>query len=373
MAEISPTTEEKVAEVPSSSASSDEDDNPRPRKKAATKRRTYKPVSTDIPSCGIYSTLSTDSGLEQLKFTNLPAGFSLEDEDDEEDDIDVVSQKRRKPSKRHKDQSNNNSDLIFLGDSTPKRLNTSIEIRSPSPPPHPYRQEVWDEDRIHQRKHPKYSEILSAVLRYKITSLPSLNDSVSTPGGSSKVIDLDSPSSVSPRKRRKEMTVKIRTRGGMQKFIMQMNEMFTSVMETLAKMEGVDKSWIKLVKADDDISEYDTPSALKLRVSDILECVIVDPTSVPADSVENESLNITPSLDDCVEIKIQGQDRTSKMKYTLQKDRPMREIMAKYSQSSGVALDKLKFLFDGDVIDPSQTPEDLDMDEENAVDVIISG
>ena len=47
--------------------------------------------------------------------------------------------------------------------------------------------------------------------------------------------------------------------------------------------------------------------------------------------------------------------------------------MAKYSQSCGIDLQKLRFYFDGDVIDPSNTPEDLDMDEENAVDVVISG
>ena len=49
-----------------------------PRKKAATKRRTYKPVSADtVPSCGIYSTLQSNVGLGDLKFTNLPQGFSL--------------------------------------------------------------------------------------------------------------------------------------------------------------------------------------------------------------------------------------------------------------------------------------------------------
>ena len=64
------------------SSSSEEEDVPGeipvPRKKAATKRRTYKPVSADtVPSCGIYSTLQSNVGLGDLKFTNLPQGFSL--------------------------------------------------------------------------------------------------------------------------------------------------------------------------------------------------------------------------------------------------------------------------------------------------------
>ena len=45
--------------------------------------------------------------------------------------------------------------------------------------------------------------------------------------------------------------------------------------------------------------------------------------------------------------------------------------MAKYSQSCGTPLDKIKFMFDGDVINPNETPEDLDMDEEGVIDVVI--
>ena len=52
-------------------------------------------------------------------------------------------------------------------------------------------------------------------------------------------------------------------------------------------------------------------------------------------------------------------------------DQPLREIMAKYSQSCGTPLDKIKFMFDGDVINPNDTPEDLDMDEEGVIDVVI--
>ena len=51
----------------------------------------------------------------------------------------------------------------------------------------------------------------------------------------------------------------------------------------------------------------------------LTDCVIVDPSSVP---IENESLlDITPDLDDCVQIKVQGQERKSKMSFTLQKVR----------------------------------------------------
>ena len=38
----------------------------------------------------------------------------------------------------------------------------------------------------------------------------------------------------------------------------------------IAGVEGIDKSWIKLVKGDDDISEFNTPKDANIRVTDIL-------------------------------------------------------------------------------------------------------
>ena len=93
----------------------------------------------------------------------------------------------------------------------------------------------------------------------------------------------------------------------------------TKIIDTLAQVESVDRGRMKLLRGDDDVSEYDTPKSLKLRISDILECVIIDPTSVPTEP-DNTDLDMTGDAeDDSVQIKVQGQDRTSKMMCTLKK------------------------------------------------------
>lgn len=43
--------------------------------------------------------------------------------------------------------------------------------------------------------------------------------------------------------------------------------------------------------------------------------------------------------------------------------------MQLYAEFRQLPLSKLKFFFDGEKIMPEQTPNDLDMDDENAVDV----
>ena len=61
----------------------------------------------------------------------------------------------------------------------------------------------------------------SNVMQYRIASVNDYYSSLAaTPGGSSKVFDVDSPSPSN--NTRQDMIVKIRTRGGIQKFTMQM-------------------------------------------------------------------------------------------------------------------------------------------------------
>ncbi len=46
-------------------------------------------------------------------------------------------------------------------------------------------------------------------------------------------------------------------------------------------------------------------------------------------------------------------------------------MMQQYADFRQVALSKLKFSFDGEVVTSVQSPDDLDMDDENVVDVQI--
>lgn len=46
--------------------------------------------------------------------------------------------------------------------------------------------------------------------------------------------------------------------------------------------------------------------------------------------------------------------------------------MQQYADFRELPLAKIKFLFDGEVITANQTPDDLEMDEDNVIDVRLS-
>ena len=49
----------------------------------------------------------------------------------------------------------------------------------------------------------------------------------------------------------------------------------------------------------------------------------------------------------------------------------LHRIFADYTEFISQPLNRLRFIFDGDPISPGNTPEELDMDEENVIDVEI--
>ena len=44
-------------------------------------------------------------------------------------------------------------------------------------------------------------------------------------------------------------------------------------------------------------------------------------------------------------------------------------VMKQYAEQQGVALKSLKFVFDGEVVSPNETPEDLDLEGDECIDV----
>ncbi len=52
-------------------------------------------------------------------------------------------------------------------------------------------------------------------------------------------------------------------------------------------------------------------------------------------------------------------------------DDPLQKILTAFASKLDVSISKLKFSFDGDDINPSQTAQDLDMENDDCIDVIV--
>ena len=52
---------------------------------------------------------------------------------------------------------------------------------------------------------------------------------------------------------------------------------------------------------------------------------------------------------------------------------PMEKLMSAFCNRQGVAMDQVRFLFDGTRILPNQTPHELEMEDGDTIDVMVNG
>lgn len=69
-----------------------------------------------------------------------------------------------------------------------------------------------------------------------------------------------------------------------------------------------------------------------------------------------------------ISLKIQTTNRKIVDILTISKYDKLSILMQKYSTLRGIPLEKLKFKFDGDNLNPSDTPIDLDLEGEECID-----
>lgn len=157
------------------------------------------------------------------------------------------------------------------------------------------------------------------------------------------------------------VVAKVRTRTGMRRFTMKASEPFGKIILQLAEQEGVTEDKILLTLKDINILGYDTPISVQLNVADIIECVVMN-TPAMTDKIDDEEANQ-------IEIKVQGKDADSKKTFKISKTDPLEKLMTAYCEFRKMPHSKLKFFFDGELLNGSETPVDLDMEEEDIIDV----
>ncbi|OTF83686.1 small ubiquitin-related modifier-like protein [Euroglyphus maynei] len=74
------------------------------------------------------------------------------------------------------------------------------------------------------------------------------------------------------------------------------------------------------------------------------------------------------SLPEYIKIKVVGQD-TTELHFRVKKTTSFSKLKKSYSDRVGVPLSSLRFLFDGRRIDDSDTPQSLEMEEEDVIEV----
>uniref|UniRef100_A0A8D8ZUT3 Uncharacterized protein CG4449 n=2 Tax=Cacopsylla melanoneura TaxID=428564 RepID=A0A8D8ZUT3_9HEMI len=139
-----------------------------------------------------------------------------------------------------------------------------------------------------------------------------------------------------------------------------------SIYEFFAKRENVSIQKILLSKKDQVLSPHCTPLSIEYKVTDILEGGILEET------VNNQQAAVNKQQDkNCIEVKVQQKNVKKPLLIQLHKSNDMHILAKKVAAELGIDIEKLKFNFDGDLLDLDETVESLDLDGGECFDLVI--
>ncbi|XP_064612837.1 NFATC2-interacting protein-like [Liolophura sinensis] len=352
---------------PVAGSDSDTDDGA-PVIKKPTKSRTFRrgltsqssiacqptPLIEKTESSSIYSTRVSNC-MNALRKGKLGIRVDLADSssDNEEGGFIESGKQGRQPSAEHLTDDINLHDLSQ--NSPPRDDSQTLANRSPTPPPSPpsspktlYPSTVGNK--------------LSTNVRNAIKFLHSPHLTDYTPLEDQDLIfDGEEPADTV-----RKMMVKVRSRSGIQRFSLKMTETFKRIFSEMAEHEGVKEGQIVMFRREESIRPAHTPESLSLHVADIIDC------RIGGEADMNESLDCS-LVENVITIFIQGKDSRSKTAIKMRKDDPLETGLQKYCKQSGATMETMSLVFDGDVVSVNQTPDDLDMEDGDCIDVITTG
>ncbi|CAG8443645.1 9693_t:CDS:2 [Ambispora gerdemannii] len=71
-----------------------------------------------------------------------------------------------------------------------------------------------------------------------------------------------------------------------------------------------------------------------------------------------------------INLKVVGSDH-NEVFFKIKRSTQLKKLMEAYCERQGKNINQLRFLYDGERIQPSQTPHELDMEDGDAIDVMV--
>ncbi|XP_021934550.1 uncharacterized protein CG4449-like isoform X2 [Zootermopsis nevadensis] len=152
------------------------------------------------------------------------------------------------------------------------------------------------------------------------------------------------------------------------KFTIRRFQKLAPLFEHYSQLENVPQSQVLLTLNDVQVHPNDTPDSLKLTVANIIEggvTTCIDMKSALAQ--EKLSLGV-----DEIELKIQRKGHKERISMRIKKNQKMRVLMFKCAEYLELPEEKLKFSFDGESLNPNETPVDLDLEGGECIDLYVS-
>jgi len=267
------------------------------------------------------------------------------------------------------------------------RASTRLIDRPPSPPPryHPFSAAVVGDD-----------DVLSGLAEIRKVRRELAEDRLRCGrgsggwGGEKPPTVVESPSTTSSPTANVVVDGSLRIKvlclnsGVLRRVRMAPGDTFAAVYDQMASAEGVVAEDVRLTLRDSTtiVRPGDTFGDHNLTICDIVECVVVRKGAAASTSTtpgEEEAGQAPPTIPDGEknphEISLNIQSPSSKTgQFTavrISRRAAMKALMEEFAANQSLSVEKLKFFFDGERIDANSTPEELDMEDDDCIDVVV--
>lgn len=146
------------------------------------------------------------------------------------------------------------------------------------------------------------------------------------------------------------------------KYHMKLDETFEGIFMQLSKEFDVSPSKILLTLKDGTVQMQDTPTTLNMSARDILGCIVKKFASGCASVVAREDL---------ISLRFQCSNKRTQHTVEVGKGQPLVEGLKTFAEKISTDLSRLVVKFDGDKVNPSETPDDLGIEDGDCIDVVI--
>jgi len=150
----------------------------------------------------------------------------------------------------------------------------------------------------------------------------------------------------------------------------------SKVFSAYAQRKGVEPASLRFLLDGERIGPDETPKMLELEDEDQIDCVLAQVGGSDGDG--NDGVDAKPEGgaaaaggNEPITIRVKDQNGEETM-FKIKKTTRMKKVFATYAARKGVEATAMRFMLDGENIDPEATPAGLDLDDDDQIDCFLA-
>ncbi|KAL9185563.1 hypothetical protein ACHAXT_003340 [Thalassiosira profunda] len=170
------------------------------------------------------------------------------------------------------------------------------------------------------------------------------------------------------------ITVRVKDQTGEETmFKIKKSTKMSKVFTAYAQRKGVEAASLRFLLDGERIGPDETPKMLELEDEDQIDCVLAQVGGADDDDAEGggESKPSGEGGSEPITIRVKDQNGEETM-FKIKRTTRMKKVFSTYAARKGVEATAMRFMLDGENIDPESTPAALDLDDNDQIDCFLA-